>query len=139
MFSESGMTIDLDDAPSVSAPPGFAAGYTPRTPANDELLEPDGALRPHWRMFVSMLDDLGPAELGRRWEQARRLIRENGITHNVYGDPNGLDRPWNLDLVPLLMPADQWRDVAGALAQRARLLDRLLADLYGPSESIAAG
>ena len=39
----------------------------------------------------------GRDELTRRWEQARRLIRENGITHNVYGDPNGLDRPWSLD------------------------------------------
>lgn len=133
--------IDLQDSPATPpvAAPGFAAGYVPRVAAFDEMLEPDGSLRPHWRMFVSMLDDMGRAEVTRRWEQARRIIRENGITHNVYGDPNGLDRPWNLDLIPLLMPADQWRTIGQGLSQRAKLLDRLLADLYGPMDSIASG
>ena len=46
-------------------------------------------------MLVNLMDDLGTDGIVRRWDQARRLIRENGITHNVYGDPNGLDRPWN--------------------------------------------
>jgi uncharacterized circularly permuted ATP-grasp superfamily protein len=90
-------------------------------------------------MFVSQLDDLGPEELPRRWEQARRLIRENGITHNVYGDPDGLDRPWNLDMVPLLVPAAEWREVSEALQQRATLLDALLTDLYGPAHCVAEG
>jgi uncharacterized circularly permuted ATP-grasp superfamily protein/uncharacterized alpha-E superfamily protein len=125
--------------PPQPAPRGFAAGYVPRAAGYDEMLEPDGALRGHWRMFVSMLDDLGRDEVVRRWEQARRLIRENGITHNVYGDPNGLDRPWSLDLVPLLMPAAQWRGVEAALVQRATLLDLLLADVYGKNEAMAAG
>jgi len=99
------------------------------------MVEADGSLRAHWRPFVSMMDDLGRDEIMRRWEQARRLIRENGITHNVYGDPNGLERPWNLDLIPLLIPDDQWRQIEAGLAQRARLLDRILADLYGPARS----
>ena len=103
------------------------------------MIEPDGSLHPHWKMFVSQLDDLGPDELPRRWEQARRLIRENGITHNVYGDPNGLDRPWNLDMVPLLVPEAEWKKVAEALKQRAMLLDALLADLYGPAKSVSEG
>ncbi|HEX8916303.1 MAG TPA: circularly permuted type 2 ATP-grasp protein, partial [Humisphaera sp.] len=136
------MTLTADTLTPAAPPPaplGFADGYEPRVPALDEMVEPDGSLRPHWRMFVSMLDDLGREELGRRWEQARRQIRENGITHNVYGDPNGLDRPWSLDLVPLLMPADQWRGLEAGLAQRARLLDRLAVDLYGPGEAVASG
>ncbi|HSI34042.1 MAG: circularly permuted type 2 ATP-grasp protein [Phycisphaerae bacterium] len=118
---------------------GFARAYVPGAPRSDEMLEPDGALRAHWRMLVSMIDDLGPDELTRRWEQARRMIRENGITHNVYGDASGMDRPWSLDLVPLLVPAPEFRGIGDALAQRARLLDRLLADLYGRQESLALG
>jgi uncharacterized circularly permuted ATP-grasp superfamily protein/uncharacterized alpha-E superfamily protein len=116
---------------------GFAAGYSATRHGADEMIEPDGSLRPHWRMFVSQLDDLGPEELPRRWDQARRLIRENGITHNVYGDPDGLDRPWNLDMVPLLVPEAEWRVVSEALQQRATLLDALLVDLYGPAQSVA--
>lgn len=135
------MTLDVREhlRNAAGSAPGFAAGYVPRAQDSDEMVEADGSLRPHWRMFVSMLDDLGRDEITRRWEQARRIIRENGITHNVYGDPNGLDRPWNLDLIPLLMPADQWQTIGRGLTQRAKLLDRLLADLYGPAESIALG
>lgn len=133
------MTIETSDNLAAAARPGFAAGYAARDSASDEMVEPDGSLRPHWRMLVSQFDDLGAAQLPERWEHARRIIRENGITHNVYGDPNGLDRPWNLDLVPLLLPMNEWRTVGDGLAQRARLLDALLADLYGPARSVAEG
>jgi uncharacterized circularly permuted ATP-grasp superfamily protein/uncharacterized alpha-E superfamily protein len=118
---------------------GFAENYKAEPGCPDEMINPDGSLRPHWRRFVSMLDELGPTERRRRWDQARRLIHENGVTHNVYGDPNGLDRPWNLDLIPLLIPAAEWGMVADGLTQRARLLDRLLADLYGPEQIIKEG
>jgi uncharacterized circularly permuted ATP-grasp superfamily protein/uncharacterized alpha-E superfamily protein len=124
-----------------AAPPrrGFAEGYRPNQNIPDEMIEPDGSLRPYWRMLVSQMDDIGPDELPRRWEQARRLIRENGITHNIYGDPQGMDRPWNLDMVPLLIPAAEWRQISTALEQRATLLDTLMADLYGPARSVAEG
>jgi uncharacterized circularly permuted ATP-grasp superfamily protein/uncharacterized alpha-E superfamily protein len=132
------MTTDTSE-PKVDRPPGLAGQYTPLLAERDEMLEPDGALRPHWRPFVSMMDDMGAAQVLSRWEQARRLIRENGITHNVYGEANGLARPWNLDLVPLLMPAENWQLISDAMIQRARLLNALLADLYGPAESVLNG
>ena len=86
----------MTDVAEPTAVRGFAQTYGPGA-ALDEMVEPDGSLRPHWRMFVSMLDDLGEAELNRRWADAKRLIHDNGITHNVYGDESGLERPWNLD------------------------------------------
>src|ERR1700689_3445055 len=119
--------------------PGFAERYAGKSPLADEMMEPTGSLRPHWQSFVSMLDDLGPRELGKRWEQARRFIHHNGVSHNVYGDPDGLDRPWSLDLIPLLIPSAQWDRLAEGLAQRALLLDRLLDDLYGPAETVISG
>ena len=108
--------------------------FTPNLP--DEMAAPNGSLRPHWQMFVSMLNELGPGELRHRWDHARRLIHENGVTHNVYGDPNGLDRPWSLDLIPLLISEAEWNRVSEGLVQRARLMDRLLADLYGPAQTV---
>ena len=60
---------------------------------HDEMLDADGAPRAHWAPLVRSLDALGRAELARRWEGARRLIHENGVTYNVYGDPRGMDRP----------------------------------------------
>jgi uncharacterized circularly permuted ATP-grasp superfamily protein/uncharacterized alpha-E superfamily protein len=135
------VTVSQQDIPTSTPakPHGFADGYAPLAGVADEMVEPDGSLRAHWRPYVSALDDLGTEEVARRWEQARRLIHENGVTHNVYGTPNGLDRPWSLDFVPLLIKADEWRSVSVALEQRARLLDLLLADLYGEASVVADG
>ena len=106
--------------------------YRPRAGAHDEMLEPSGAPRPHWAPLVRWLSDLGAAEMAQRWERARRLIRDNGVTYNVYGDPRGTDRPWQLDALPLLVPPAEWRRLATGIEQRAELLNLILADVYGP-------
>ena len=105
----------------------------------DETLDSERGLRPHWRGFFPQMDAIGLPELHRRWEEVKHLIRENGITYNVYGDPRGLDRPWELDPVPLLIAADEAQSLQAGLVQRARLLDALLADIYGPQSMIKEG
>jgi len=67
------------------------------------------------------------------------MLRENGVTYNVLGAPEGPDRPWELDPIPLLVPKSDWDPLAVGLAQRAALLDRILADLYGPQELLKTG
>jgi uncharacterized circularly permuted ATP-grasp superfamily protein/uncharacterized alpha-E superfamily protein len=74
---------------------------------------------------------IGPAGFLRRWEEGRRLIHENGITYNVYGDPRGIDRPWPLDPIPLVIAEDEWELIEQAVRQRATLLNAMLADFYG--------
>src|SRR5947209_15684385 len=114
-------------------------GYRPLPGVYDEMFSAPGVLRPHWRQFVELMNRMGPSELGRRWEQAQRLIRENGVTYNVHGDAQGKDRPWELDAIPLLLPAAEWEALSTGLEQRARLLNLILADVYGPQNLIAAG
>src|SRR5579872_3195457 len=75
--------------------------------AFDETLFDTKNLRPHWQSFFAQMDSIGLSELHRRWDEARRLIRENGVTYNVYGDPRGMDRPWELDPVPFLLAPDE--------------------------------
>src|ERR1019366_5615032 len=60
-----------------------------------------------------------------------RIIRAHGVTYNVYGDAQGMDRPWGLDFVPLLITAREWARIEGGLVQRSRLFNLILADLYG--------
>ncbi len=100
---------------------------------------PGERLRAHWQPFVQALRGLGIAELSLRWEEAKQLIRENGVTYNVYGDPRALDRPWQLDPVPLLLSADESSLLESGLIQRARLLDAILCDLYGPQRLLREG
>jgi uncharacterized circularly permuted ATP-grasp superfamily protein/uncharacterized alpha-E superfamily protein len=117
--------------------PGFR--YEGASGVFDETVASGGVLRAHWHSFFEGMGALGLPELSRRWEEARHLIRENGVTYNVYGDPRGMDRPWELDPIPLLIAPDDAATIEAGLAQRARLLDRVLADLYGPQTSLTAG
>jgi uncharacterized circularly permuted ATP-grasp superfamily protein/uncharacterized alpha-E superfamily protein len=119
--------------------PGFAEKYASRLNSTDEMVDPAGAVRPHWQPFLSKLDQMGAQELSKQWEQVRRFVHDNGVSYNVYGDSAGMDRPWSLDLIPLLLPSAEWDQLSAGLIQRARLLDRLLADLYGPAETVFEG
>ena len=98
----------------------------------DELLSDPSRVRPHWREFVSAMAKMGHEELERRWQEGRRLIRENGVTYNVYGETQSTDRPWPLDPIPFLMNPTEWTTIQAAVIQRATLLNAILADVYGP-------
>jgi uncharacterized circularly permuted ATP-grasp superfamily protein/uncharacterized alpha-E superfamily protein len=112
--------------------PGSAQRY-------DELLERDGSIRAHWRPLIEHLSRGGADTVRRCVDMTRRLIIENGVTYNVYADPQGRDRPWQLDPLPLLIDHREWRELEAGLKQRAQLLNALLADLYGPQRLIADG
>ncbi|MEE4751340.1 circularly permuted type 2 ATP-grasp protein [Pseudomonas alliivorans] len=104
-----------------------------------EMLDADGTVRPHWRRLYEHMRRSSPAQLTQRQALLTRQIQENGVTYNVYADPKGADRPWELDLLPHIIPADEWAHVAAGIAQRGRLLNAVLADLYGPQTLIAQG
>jgi uncharacterized circularly permuted ATP-grasp superfamily protein/uncharacterized alpha-E superfamily protein len=105
----------------------------------DELLDSAGDVRTHWRPVIDALARDGADAVRRGVELARRLILENGVTYNVYADPQGRDRPWVLDPLPILLTAAEWREIELGVAQRARLFDSLLADIYGPQQLLADG
>jgi uncharacterized circularly permuted ATP-grasp superfamily protein/uncharacterized alpha-E superfamily protein len=113
--------------------------YTPDLQRYDELLSPDGSIRPHWRTLVDRLEQAGPDTVRRAVELARRLIVENGVTYNVYADPQGRDRLWTLDMLPVIVSAQEWRAIEQGVMQRARMFDALLADLYGPQRLLNEG
>jgi uncharacterized circularly permuted ATP-grasp superfamily protein/uncharacterized alpha-E superfamily protein len=117
----------------------FAAEYQPLSGVYDEMLAGPGVLRQHCESFVASVETMGPQEFEVRRDSARRVIRENGVTYNVYGDPQGIDRPWELDLVPLVVDADEWASLEKGLVQRTRLLNSILVDLHGPQRLLQRG
>ena len=129
------MKISADTAKA----PLLSDGYLQTPGVYDEMCGAPGILRPHWDKFIHSLSALGDQELTRRWQTAKHRIRENGVTYNVYGDPLGMDRPWNLDAIPLVIPPPEWSQLEAGLIQRARLLNLILADLYGPQRLLHGG
>ncbi len=105
----------------------------------DELFTPDGGIRPQWQAMLDDLASTSPAVMAHRVKTVQRQVRENGVTYNVYADPKGTDRPWDLDVVPLILPANEWAQIEAAVQQRATLMNRLLLDIYGDQTLLAGG
>jgi len=138
------MKSEAKSDPSAAAPgaaaAAYLASYVPDSRRYDELLDERGAVRAPWRALVERLSaDRTPDAARRALELTRRLIVENGVAYNVYSDPQGADRPWALDPLPLVLAPEEWRQIEQGVAQRARVLEALLADLYGPQRLLAEG
>ncbi len=108
-------------------------------PVFDEMVTGTGQVRAHWQKLMGRLSPLDPTALEDRHDEAVQLLRQHGVTYAVYGDPQGGERPWPLDLIPFIIPAEEWRAIESAVIQRARLLNAILADVYGPQDLIADG
>ncbi|QDU93154.1 circularly permuted type 2 ATP-grasp protein [Lignipirellula cremea] len=119
--------------------PTFFDGYTPLPGAYDEAQRAEGVARPNWSAFCDGFHQIGIDEFSRRWGQAQRLIRDNGLAYSAHADPDEKPRPWELDPLPLLIDQHEWATVSAALEQRARLLNLVLADLYGPQTILERG
>jgi uncharacterized circularly permuted ATP-grasp superfamily protein/uncharacterized alpha-E superfamily protein len=113
--------------------------YQPLPEVFDEMKTAAGQLRPHWSRFVEALRSMSPAEMDARWKRVERILYENGLTHNIYGQGGATERPWHLDALPLLIPAEDWRRLEAGLIQRARMLDAVLADCYGEQRLLLEG
>jgi len=92
-----------------------------------------------WRQFFSTLENDSAADMDQRAANLARQVRDNGITYNVYADENGPQRPWSLDLFPLIVDPASWQRIEVGVLQRMRLLERVMADVYGPQTLLHDG
>ena len=132
--------------PSGAEPPGAASLHDAARPPQDEAAAPSTSptdaqapFTPAWTQFFDALGPEGLADLPRRALSLARQIRDNGVTYNVYADAHGPQRPWSLDLFPLIVSPESWAQIEAGVLQRTRLLDRVLADVYGPQKLLSEG
>src|SRR5271170_8453766 len=111
----------------------FVASYRALPGIFDEMMDGDGRVRAHWRPFLGMLAWLGADEINRRFAAADRYLRGSGVFYRVYEDAAGIERPWPLSHVPLIIEPSEWKQLEAGLIQRAELLEAVLGDAYGPA------
>ncbi|MDQ6881333.1 MAG: circularly permuted type 2 ATP-grasp protein [Pseudomonadota bacterium] len=92
---------------------------------------------PAWSRFFERLGHDGFLDLNRRTTNLERRVRDNGVTYNVYAESDGPQRPWSLDLFPLIVTPESWQHIETGVLQRVRLLDSVMADVYGPQTLLA--
>jgi uncharacterized circularly permuted ATP-grasp superfamily protein/uncharacterized alpha-E superfamily protein len=105
----------------------------------DELHDGAGAVRPHWQRIAAAFGAMAPDEYQHRVDSATRMVRENGVTYNVYDEAAGLGRPWQLDIAPFVISPDDWAAIEAGVLQRARLANAILADIYGEQRLLREG
>lgn len=112
----------------------------------DEFVDADGKVRPAWTELADAVAERGRAGLDRLRTVVHSLIDHDGITytgadstrdeHSAHGLEPG---PWRLDTLPLVVSAEDWAVLEGGLVQRSRLLNAVLADLYGARSLLTEG
>ncbi len=103
------------------------------------MLDADGRPRPHYRALYDRLRALTDEGLEERIRTANAFFLTQGIGFTVYGDDAGTDRIFPFDLIPRIVPADDWAHVERGLTQRIRALNLFLGDLYGPQRILVEG
>ncbi len=119
--------------------PDLLDSYRPLPRVYDEMLTDEGRVREHWSHAGQVIDNLGLDELRLRHRETRRLLDDDGVTYNVYGDDTSTPTPWALDPLPVLVSSHEWAAIDRAVVQRAQLLNLVLADLYGRRDLLRRG
>lgn len=96
----------------------------------DEVFDADGTTRPHYRALLERLEDFTVDDLARRERQRDASFRNQGITFTVYGEDEGIERTFPMDLLPRVITADEWSHIEAGLKQRVTVLNLFLEDLY---------
>ncbi len=114
--------------------PGVFSDYEPEG-FFDEAFSAPGQPRPHYERLVRFIEQLGDDELARRAVLRDASFRTKGITFTLSGDEDGLERTFPMDLLPRIIPADEWAVVEAGLAQRVRTLNKFLDDIYAGEQA----
>src|ERR1700704_5834166 len=107
--------------------------------AYDEMFEAPGVPRPHYRALFQTLLELPPEEMRKSQQAADLSFLHQGITFTVYGNDEGTERVFPNDLLPRIIPHQEWRKIENGLTQRIAALNLFLEDIYHQGRILADG
>lgn len=105
----------------------------------DEMFDSSCTARSHWIDIIDGLEKAGIKQLEQKQTEIDWRLEDNGVTYNIYNDPEGNNRRWNLDPIPLVLTSTEWDEISKGLKQRAKLLNLIFKDLYTEQRLIKDG
>ncbi|GAA0298942.1 circularly permuted type 2 ATP-grasp protein [Rhodovulum strictum] len=114
-------------------------GYRPPPGVADEMLRPDGGIRPVWQPLIELLAGQTPEELVQRFSRGDQHLHDTGVYYRQHSSGGSTLRDWPLSHIPVMIADEEWQRLSEGLIQRADLLERVMADLYGPGDLVADG
>jgi uncharacterized circularly permuted ATP-grasp superfamily protein/uncharacterized alpha-E superfamily protein len=121
------------------APSSLLAGYQPLPGVPDEVVNAAGHVRPVWEAFLQHVAGIPAEELQHRFARGDQYLRDQGVFLRHYGAEGSTERAWPLSHIPILIEEAEWDVLTAGLVQRADLLERVMADLYGPGRLVSDG
>ncbi|MBK7793048.1 MAG: circularly permuted type 2 ATP-grasp protein [Betaproteobacteria bacterium] len=103
------------------------------------MLTAAGLARSHYLPFSGWLEKTPPARIAQKRDEAERAFHRVGITFAVYGEDGGAERLIPFDIVPRIIPADEWKLLERGLRQRVQALNLFLHDIYHEQAILKAG
>ena len=105
----------------------------------NEMYEAGGAVRPHYQAYAEWLTATPAERIERKRAEADIAFHRVGITFAVYGEESGKERLIPFDIVPRIIPANEWQTLHGGLRQRIKALNAFLHDIYHDQHILDAG
>ena len=105
----------------------------------DEMYAADGQVREHYRAYSDWMIHEPEDALRQKRAEADSLFHRVGITFAVYGEQDGNERLIPFDIVPRILSAEEWRQLAAGLRQRMQALNAFVADIYHGQDILRAG
>ena len=105
----------------------------------DEMFDSSCTPRAHWADIIDGIEKAGIKQLEQKQLEIDWRLEDNGVTYNIYNDPEGNNRRWNLDPIPLVLTDTEWEEISKGLKQRAKLLNLIFKDLYTEQKLIKDG
>lgn len=130
----------MSDSAARSSPlDGLLEHYRPRPGVADELMQADGSLRAVWAPLIRQLARLSPEDLAQRTARADQYLKDAGVYYRQYTGTSSTERDWPLSHIPVAIGGEEWQQLSEGIVQRAELLERVMADLYGPGDLVSYG
>ncbi|PLX78640.1 MAG: hypothetical protein C0616_13685 [Desulfuromonas sp.] len=105
----------------------------------DEMFDSQLQPRPGVEAVVDRFNSLPLEELKYRQQSAEKALLQMGITFSVYGDEQGTERIFPFDIVPRIIPQNEWAEIEAGLKQRIKALNMFIDDLYHDQKILKDG